>query len=200
MKKVIAIVFFCAIALASFAQQTFVQLVRDTVNQKYRFQRIEIRQYETVSDTLVTDRFPEKWLTASELKAYQEALIGGFNERFAELSRLRKLAKDEMDIHISYYEQLQGAGAWIALQKTRLQASLQGDWKLVERSANITKADVTINVLELRKNQNKFGTLTINDDMSITLSGYYNFNLTFAMNNQAEWHAERNGVIYTLKK
>jgi hypothetical protein len=200
MKKIISILILTAIALASFAQQTYVILVQDTVAQKYRFQRVEIRQYESVSDTLVTDRFPDKWLTATELKAYQEQLIDSYNERFAELSRLRRSVKDEVDVHVSYYDNIQGAGAYLSYQKARVQASLQGSWKLVERNGTTDRTDITITDLVFRRNQARFGTITINDDLSLTLSGYFNFNLQFVATPSGEWRAERSGRLYILRK
>jgi hypothetical protein len=200
MKKILSILLFSALTFCAFAQTTYVQLVQDTTNQTYRFQRVEVRQYETVSDTLVTDRFPNKWLTAAELKVYQETLIGQLDERFAELSRLRKIAKDEEDLHIGYYDQLQGAGAYLALQKSKLQAALQGDWTFVERNGVITRTRIKVTGLEFRKNESKFGTLTINDDLSVTLAGYFNFNLTLVFTAQGEFRAERNGRLYILKK
>jgi hypothetical protein len=200
MKKVLSILIFCALALASFAQSTYVLLVQDTVAKKFRFQRVEIRTFESVSDTLVTDRFPDKWLTASELKAYQERLIDSHNERFAELSRMRRSVKDEIDVHVSYYDNIQGAGAYLSYQRSRVRASLQGNWNLVERNGTTERTAIAITDLVFRKNETKFGTLTINDDLSLTLSGYFNFNLQFVATTSGEWRAERSGRLYFLRK
>lgn len=199
MKKFLFLILLIATVCAN-AQTTYIQLLQDTVAHKYRFQKIEVRQYGTVADTLVTDKFPEKWLTATELKAYQEGLLAQIGERFNELVRLRKIAKDEFDTHVSYYDGIQGAGAYLALQKTQLQASIQGNWKLVERGTTTVTDNVTITALELRKNASKFGTLTIGDDLSLTLSGYFNFNLTFTLAGRGVWVTERSGKVYILKQ
>lgn len=186
-------------ALSVPAQQGFVQLVHDTTTNKYRFQRVEVRQYETVSDTLVVDRFTNKWLTQSELRDYQETLIASKSETFNEMNRLRKMAKDELDLHVGFYDGIQGNGAYLALQKEKVKAGLQGNWLLVERSAETTRTDVTIANATLTNAAKKAGTLTINDDFSLTLSSYFNFNLVFQPTDVG-WRAERNGKIYFLRK
>ena len=182
------------------AQTTSIQLVEDTVTNTFRFQRIEVRQYETVTDTLITDRFPERWLTPSELKTYQEGIIRQLDERFVELSRLRKNTRDEEDVHIAYYDQIQGAGAYLALQKEQVKQALQGAWKLVERNGETTSTEVTVTDFELRRNAQRFGTLTVNDDLTVTLSGYFNFNLTFTATPTGQFRAERAGRLYILRR
>lgn len=49
-------------SLATAQTTSFVQLLHDTSNNTYRFQRTEVRKFEALTDSIVVDRFPEKWL------------------------------------------------------------------------------------------------------------------------------------------
>ena len=51
-----------------------------------------------------------------------------------------------------------------------------------------------------RQNANKFGTLAVGDDMAVTLSGYFNFNLVFRVNQAGNLTAERAGKTYLLRR
>ena len=189
-----------AASLATAQTTSFVQLLHDTSNNTYRFQRTEVRKFEALTDSIVVDRFPEKWLDTNELKAYQGALIAQNLERRAELRRLLALANAELDTNVDLFDQVNGEGAWLAQQKAQLQAGLQGKWVLIERNGETTRTGITITGLEFRKNANKFGTLGIGDDLAVTLSGYFNFNLVFQVNQAGNLFAERGGKTYLLRR
>lgn len=198
MKKLLFAFVLLSCYAATAQQQTFIMLMNDTVNHTYRYRVVVVNKYENFSDTLETSRFPEKWLTASELKSYQEGLLTQLQNDYAELSKSRKQTKDMIDVHQNYYDTANGAGAWLAFQKAQVNASLQGNWTLVERNGTVDKTTITITDNVFRKNANKAGTLTINDDLTLTLSGYFNFNLTFELKQRGVWMTERAGKLYTL--
>lgn len=195
------IIFLFAIMLLSFVaqgQETFVQLVQK--DSTYRFQRVEVRQFETLTDTLIVERFPERWLSLSELRAYQEGqLIPALVERADELSRLRRLAINEVNMQIGFYDNLNGAGAWLSRQKAAVLADMGGGWVLTDRNGTTTRDNVVVTGSELKKNNNKKGTLTVMDDLTVTLSGYYNFDLVFERT-AAGWKAARGQRVFILKR
>lgn len=200
MKKIIFLFALVAATAATAQTSSFVQLMHDTTNNTYRFQRTEVRRYESITDSIVVDRFPEKWLDTTELKAYQNALIAANLERRAELRRLLALANAELDTNIDLFDQVNGEGAWLASQKSALLKSLQGAWTLIERNGETTRTKITITGSEFRKNANKFGTLSVGDDLAVTLSGYFNFNLVFQVNQAGNLTAERAGKTYLLRR
>lgn len=199
MKNFLILILMGLLPWLAVGQETFVQLV--TKDSTYRFQRLEIRAIETLTDTLVVERFPEKWLTRAELKAYQEGqLIPALVERQTELNRLRRIVKNELDLQVGFYDALNGEGAWLARQKALTLAGLAGQWSLIDRNGTTNRDDVTVTGTELRKNANKFGTVTVLDDLTFTLSGYFNFDLTFSQLGNGTWRAVRGARTFTLKR
>jgi len=84
--------------------------------------------------------------------------------RAVELQRLRKEALDEITFFSSKIDSIQGAGTYQARVNAELQATLQGQWKLIEKLADgtINRFKVTITGLVAANNDNT-GTVTIID-------------------------------------
>lgn len=198
--KINFILFFLLLAFAAYSQTYLINTITDGAG-KYRYTKHEIRQFETVTDTLLVDVFPEKWCDSTEFSAYTVRLITALSERQNELRRLFQMVKQEADLYISFYDQKNRAGAYLALQKSQVLSSLAGTWKLVDRNGETTTTDdVTITGSTLRKNANKFGTLSVTDDIDVLLTGYFNFDLTFKITQNGTLRAQRNGRIFTLKR
>lgn len=186
-------------ALQAQEGQQFVQLIQNDSG-LYRFQRMEVRVYETLTDTLITERFPAKWLNANELKTYQVSLITALTERQNEQRRLLKLTKDEVALQVGFYDQINGDGAWLTYQKAKVLEYMQGNWVLIERSGETTKTDITVAGNDFRKNAQKFGTITVTDDLQILLVGYFSFDPTLAIAANGTLRVERNGRLFTLRR
>jgi len=190
--KIKTIAFFIGLfALQMDAQETYIQLLSqgDTL---FRFQRIEVNQYDDFSDTLITQKFPDRWLDSAQLMQYQEVTIGQLLERKTELNRLRKLVNAEANLHISFYDQVQGEGAYLAKQKEKLLNAIQGPWRLIDRKGEVKKDEINIEGNVFKKNNNRQGTITITDDLEILVTGYNNFDLIFTVNNAGIWRYQRN--------
>jgi len=173
------------------AQDTYVQMIQDTAG-RHRFQRVEVRQYDNFTDTLVVDRFPDVWLDSAALAPYMERLIASLDERQTELRRLFNMVKSERDVHIGFYDNINGDGAYLALQKSKLLAALSGAWTLVDRNGDTTKHDITVTGNDFRKNATRFGTITVTDDLQVVVTGFYNFDLVFDVLQNGNLKFQRN--------
>lgn len=192
MKKLFVLMLFAALSFALQAQDQFVQIITNPDSAGvFRFQRIEVRQYENFTDTLIIDRFPETWLDSAQLKAYQESLIDRLIERQTEMRRLLKIAKDEVNVQVSFYDAINGDGSYLALQKEKLLQSLQGAWKLIDRNGDVTAFDITVTGSDFRRNAQRFGTITVTDNLTVLLTGFYPFDLEFSVLQNGTLRASR---------
>lgn len=199
MKQLIILCLF-AMPLVGFGQRYIINTVQDGAGKK-RFEKFEVRQWETLSDTLLIDRYPQSWLDSAAFASYTVSLIDALMERQNEIRRLLKLNKDEADLYVSFYESTAGAGAYLALQKKRVLDGIAGTWTVIERgTANDTNHDVTIAGTELKKNNNRKGTISVTDDLTVLLTGFYNFDLTFRIAQNGTLRADRGAATYILKR
>jgi len=199
MKQLIIICLFVMPNLAG-AQTYIINTVQDGVGKK-RFEKFEVRAFETLTDTLLIERYPAAWLDSASFAAYTVSLIDALMERQQEIRRLLKLNKDETDLYISFYESTVGQGAYLALQKKRVLDGIAGTWTIVERgTTNDTNHDVIIAGTELKKNNNRKGTLSVTDDLTVLLTGFYNFDLTFRIAQNGTLRADRGNATYILKR
>lgn len=200
MKLLTTIFTFTLLSCSAFSQDYIINVL-DNGKGQYRFSKHEVRQFETVTDTLLIDIFPEKWCDSTEFSNYTLRLIASLKERENELKRLDQLTKQETDLYVSFYDQKNGTGAYLALQKNQLLENIAGNWKLIDKNGETISTDnVTITGNVIRKNANKSGTISITDDMDILLTGYFNFDLTFRIAQNGTLRADRNGRTFTMKR
>lgn len=136
---------------------------------QYRFYKKLVRTSENSTDTLDIDILPRMgWVDSSDLSGFQISLINQLSE-YTERNRLNYIAqRKERDLHIGFYDQVNGSGAYLALQKQQLSDYLQGDWVLVDRKEDIKeKTNITISGTTVTGG----GTLLITDDLEVIISG-----------------------------
>lgn len=192
------ITIFILMSCAMQAQDQYVRII--TENNLFRFERVQVNAYTDFSDTLVVERFPEKWLDSLQLKSYQQALIAQQIERQNEIRRLFNIAKREVEVQVAFYDSFNGEGAYLASQKKAMLEALQGKWQLIDRNGTTTNFDITVTGTDFRRNANKFGAITITDDLGVLLTGFYQFDLTFESLANGTLRAIRGERVFILKK
>lgn len=202
MKNIFAIILFTLASFMVSAQVQFVQILQDTATKKFRFQRIEIREYENFSDTLIVDKFPERWLDSTELKAYQLQVIDMRNQRLVQLRQSFQAEKQETDFFIATVDAIFGPATYQSYEKAKIENAMQGNWKLQERSKG-EPDEITITGKTI-KMKNKTGSFVVTDAGEVIVSGLFAFDLTFNFQKNNTLKAVRgngqNERVFILKR
>lgn len=132
MKKSIIYFSLLFLSLAAYSQE--LRLINQ--GNTFRFENLQVFEYEDFNDTLVTERFPAYWMDSAQVAAYliSEIQAAENNEDAAREKMI--LARRQTQEIAAIYDGIFGTAAYANFQTAKLANDIQGDWRLVERTAN----------------------------------------------------------------
>lgn len=168
MKK--SIIYFSLLFLSLAAYSQDLRLI--TANNSFRFENLQVFEYEDFNDTLVTERFPAYWMDSAQVAAYliSEIQAAENNEDAAREKMI--IARRQTQEIAAIYDGIFGTAAYANFQTAKLANDIQGDWRLVERTANgqRTATNVTLTGGDILNGNTTIGSYTITDRKTISVN------------------------------
>lgn len=118
-----------------------------------------------------TVTYPERWLTAVELRQYIYEIAKQSEVQVLELERLKAAANEVKSFFVVALDTIAGKNTYVNTRKDELKNVLQGNWTMVVKNANGSMEKHAITITDtVVSSGDREGTITITDTDMVTLT------------------------------
>lgn len=198
-------IFFLLNSMMLYSQNTQFNVIQK--GDTYRFEVVNIIEYETFTDTLVQSRFPDNWLSRSDFSEYianialqHEKIISNINTQIADEQAMA-------DMYINMYQSINGDNSYFTYKSQKLVSQSEGFYTLTQKD----NGDITYLYLQ-NGNVYTYTQDNIPSDWGLEIPiGEYEFltaNMTAKINNKKYkftdmgnfWKGKTGSTVFILKR
>lgn len=198
MKKSIIIFHLLFLSLAAYSQD--LRLI--TANNAFRFENLQVFEYEDFNDTLVTERFPAYWMDSAQVAAYLiNEIETAENNEDAARDKMLAARRATQDV-AAVYDGIFGDSAYFYFQQAKLANNIQGDWRLVQRLANGERiaTNVTLTGGNILGGATTIGSYTVTDRKTILITVPFAANISMATRDNTTYKGKKGPTAYLLTR